>query len=70
LPDDPHKSQKLEQFPGVYVPYAVSFTEDFNVACNFFDALHAGVKELNPNDIPATDRSAWDSAAQYLATRR
>jgi hypothetical protein len=70
LPNDPHKSQKLEQFPGVYVPYAVSFTEDFTVACSFFDALHAGVKELSPNDIPAADRSAWDSAAQYLATRR
>lgn len=54
----------------MYVPYAVSFTEDFNVACSFFDALHAGVKELSSNDIPATDRSAWDSAAQYLATRR
>ncbi|EAQ85945.1 hypothetical protein CHGG_07198 [Chaetomium globosum CBS 148.51] len=70
VPNDPHKSQKLEEFPGVYVPYAVSFTEDFNVACNFFDALHAAVKELKPNDIPAIDRSAWDSAAQYLATRR
>ena len=70
LPNDPNKDQKLKQFPSVYVPYAVSFTEDFDVACNFFDALHAGVKTLGAKDIPAVDRSAWDNAAQYLETRR
>ncbi|KAL2168619.1 hypothetical protein VTG60DRAFT_7105 [Thermothelomyces hinnuleus] len=70
LPDDPHKEQKLKQFPGVYVPYAVSFSEDFGIACNFFDALYAGIKQLGANDIPAVDRTAWDNAAQYLATRR
>jgi len=70
LPDDPHKAEKLKQFPGVYVPYAVSFTDDFEIACNFFDALLAGVKQLGAKDIPAVDRSAWDNAAQYLATRR
>lgn len=70
LPNDPHKAQKLDQFPKVYVPYAVSFTEDFDVACKFFDALHAGVKSLNPKDIPAADRSAWDKAAEYLSSRR
>lgn len=70
VPNDPHKEQKLQQFPGVYVPYAVSFTEDFDVACNFFDALYAGVKTLNAKDIPAVDRSAWDKAAEYLESRR
>jgi hypothetical protein len=70
LPNDPNKDQKLQQFPSVYVPYAVSFTEDFDVACNFFDALHAGVKTLSAKDIPAVDRAAWDNAAQYLETRR
>lgn len=54
----------------MYVPYAVCFSEDFGIACNFFDALYAGIKQLGANDIPAVDRTAWDTAAQYLATRR
>jgi hypothetical protein len=54
----------------VYVPFAVSFADDLDVACNFFEALHAGVKTLSPKDIPAVDRSAWEKAAEYLQSRR
>jgi hypothetical protein len=60
----------MQQFPKVYVPYAVSFDEDFDVACNFFDALHAGIKTLGAKDMPAVDRTAWDRASEYLACRR
>ena len=70
VPNDPNKERKLQQFPGVYVPYAVSFTEDFDVACHFFDALHAAVKTLSAKDISAVDRATWDKAAEYLASRR
>jgi hypothetical protein len=70
IPNDPNKEQKLRQFPGVYVPFAVSFAEDLDVACNFFEALHAGVKTLGVKDIPAVDRSAWEKAAEYLQSRR
>lgn len=69
-PDDPLKEQKLQAFPATYVPFAVSFAQDFEVASNFFDALYAGVKQLGAKDIPAADRSAWDKAAQYLQVRR
>jgi hypothetical protein len=70
LPNDPLKDQKMQQFPKVYVPYAVSFDEDFDVACNFFDALHAGIKTLGAKDMSAVDRAAWDKAGEYLACRR
>ncbi|KAL1837745.1 hypothetical protein VTJ49DRAFT_3437 [Mycothermus thermophilus] len=69
-PNDPDKEQKLQQFPKVYVPYAVNFGEDLKVACSFFDAVYAAVKTLGPKEIPAIDRAAWDKAAQYLSLRR
>lgn len=70
LPNDPQKEEKLQNFPGVYVPYAESFSEDLSVACNLFEALYAGVKTLDAKDIPAQDRVAWDKAAEYLKSRR
>ncbi|KAJ4302209.1 hypothetical protein N0V88_002345 [Collariella sp. IMI 366227] len=70
LPNDPQKAQKLEAFPGVYVPYAVAFAEDLEVACDFFEALYAGVKTLDAKEVPAVDRIAWDKAAKYLEVRR
>ncbi len=70
IPNDPSKERKLQQFPGIYVPYAVSFSEDFDVACHFFDALYAAVKTLSAKDISAVDRATWDKAAEYLASRR
>ncbi|KAL2130193.1 hypothetical protein VTI74DRAFT_6782 [Chaetomium olivicolor] len=70
LPNDPQKAQKLAAFPGVYVPYAVAFTEDLEVACDFFEALYAGVKTLDAKEVPAADRIAWDKAARYLSLRR
>lgn len=61
---------KLQRFPDHFVPYAVSFTEDFEIACNFFLAIHAGVKAMDGGkEIPAADRATWDRAAVYLKER-
>ncbi len=46
----------------------MSFTEDFDVACNFFTALHAGVKTL-VSEIAAGDHATWDKAGDYLKSR-
>jgi hypothetical protein len=54
----------------VYVPFAVDFPADLQIACSFFDAIYAAVKALGPKDISAVDRAAWDKAAEYLAARR
>lgn len=71
LPNDPQKAQKKQAFPGSYVPYALAFAEDLDIACDFFEALYAGVKALDPKGmISAADRMAWDRAAKYLESRR
>ncbi|KXX77711.1 Protein MKT1 [Madurella mycetomatis] len=70
LPNDPEKEQKKKNFPEIYVPYALAFAEDLEIACEFFGALHAGVKTLNAKDISAVDRAAWDKAAKFLELRR
>jgi hypothetical protein len=63
------KAAKKAEFPGKFVPYATNFFEDLEIACDFFGALHAGVKTLE-KQIPAADRGAWDKAAAYLKLRR
>lgn len=62
------KATKKQEFPGTFVPYATHFFEDLEIACDFFNALHAGVKTLN--EVSSADRSAWDKAAVYLQLRR
>ncbi|KAI1342127.1 nuclease-like protein [Xylariaceae sp. FL0016] len=70
-PDEPaeQKAKRKEEFPGKFVPFATNFFEDLEIACAFFNALHAGVKTLS-REISAGDREAWDKASQYLAIRR
>lgn len=63
------KAAKKQDFPGTFVPYATHFFEDLEIACEFFNALHAGVKTLK-NEISATDRGAWEKASVYLQLRR
>lgn len=70
LPNDPDKAQKKKNFPETYVPFALAFAEDLDIACEFFDALYAGVKSLQAKDISAADRAAWDRAAKFLELRR
>lgn len=63
------KATKKQEFPATFVPYATHFFDDLEIACEFFNALHAGVKTLTSEITPA-DRSAWDKAAVYLQLRR
>ena len=74
--DDIHPNDSSEQkqakkadFPGKFVPYATHFFEDLDIACEFFGAIHAGVKTLE-KDVSSGDRVAWDKAAAYLKLRR
>jgi hypothetical protein len=71
-PDDSaeFKAKKIMDFPKVYVPYAIAFQEDLEIACKFFDALHAGVKTLGEKEMSSADRATWDKAAKYLAARK
>jgi hypothetical protein len=70
LPNDPERENKLRAYPGIYAPNAVNFAEDLDIACNFFEALYAGVKTLDSKEIPVVDRVTWDKAAKYLESRR
>ncbi|KAJ8118868.1 hypothetical protein ONZ43_g3907 [Nemania bipapillata] len=63
------KALKKAGFPGKFVPYATNFFEDLDIACDFFGALHAGVKTLT-KEISGADKSVWDKAAVYLQLRR
>ncbi|KAI0969685.1 temperature dependent protein affecting M2 dsRNA replication [Xylaria arbuscula] len=70
-PNEPpeQKAAKRADFPTKFVPFATNFYEDLDIACDFFNALHSGVKTLN-NELPNGDRSAWDKASAYLKLRR
>ncbi|KAI8950803.1 nuclease-like protein [Xylaria longipes] len=63
------KAAKKADFPSKFVPFATNFYEDLDIACDFFNALHAGVKTLT-NEMPSGDRTVWDKAAVYLQLRR
>lgn len=63
------KATKKAGFPGKFVPFATHFFEDLDIACDFFGALHSGVKTLE-KEVSAADRSTWDKAATYLKLRR
>ncbi|KAK7757189.1 hypothetical protein SLS62_000738 [Diatrype stigma] len=63
------KATKKAEFPGKFVPYATHFFEDLDIACEFFGALHAGIKTLE-KEVPVADRAVWDKAAAYLKVRR
>lgn len=74
--DDIHPNESAEQkaakkadFPGKFVPFATNFFEDLDIACDFFGALHTGVKTLT-KEISGGDKSVWDKAAVYLQLRR
>ena len=52
-----------------FLPHSVKFVEDLDVAFNFFDAVHDGVKTLG-DEIGESDRKAWDDAKAWLSARR
>ncbi|KAK4204315.1 temperature dependent protein affecting M2 dsRNA replication-domain-containing protein [Triangularia verruculosa] len=69
VPNDPEMAKKKQQFPSTYIPYAMAFSEDLEIACEFFKAIHAGIKVLPPNEISAADQSIWQKAEKYLEVR-
>ncbi|KAL7625082.1 hypothetical protein AAE478_004296 [Parahypoxylon ruwenzoriense] len=63
------KATKKSEFPATFVPYATHFYDDLEIACDFFNALHTGVKTLK-SEISPVDRGAWEKAAVFLQLRR
>lgn len=64
------KEAKKKEFPDTYLPYAVNFPGDLDIACSFFGAIHEGVKTLDAGVITTKQRQDWDDAAKYLEARR
>jgi hypothetical protein len=64
------KQEKKVQFPLTYLPHAVDFAGDLEVACSFFDAIYAGVKTLDAPEMSAKQRQEWEKASEYLQARR
>lgn len=66
-PED--KAAKKIKFPEKYIPFAVNWSEDLDVALNFFGAVHDGVKTLG-DEIGETDRKAWGDAKKWMEARK
>ncbi|KAK1829641.1 protein MKT1 [Podospora conica] len=64
------KADKKANFPLLFMPHVLAFEEDLEIACNFFDAIYAGVKLLDSSAMVPSKRQQWDKAAEYLALRR
>lgn len=64
------KEEKKRAFVEPFLPYAVNFAGDLDIACAFFDAIYAGVKTLDAPEMPPKQREDWDKAADYLQVRR
>ncbi|KAI1180873.1 temperature dependent protein affecting M2 dsRNA replication-domain-containing protein [Nemania sp. FL0916] len=63
------KAVKKDEFQGKFVPYATHFHDDLEIAFDFFNAIHAGVKTLGKEMLHG-DKGIWDKAAAYLQLRR
>ena len=64
------KDQMKTTFAGTYLPMGDNFHGDLEIACAFFDALYAGVRTLDAEEMPTGNREEWDRAAAFLAARR
>ncbi|EGO61264.1 hypothetical protein NEUTE1DRAFT_116054 [Neurospora tetrasperma FGSC 2508] len=47
----------------------MAFSEDLEIACEFFEAVYAGLQTLDGQGISANDMKAWSKAKEYLAPR-
>lgn len=56
----------IDKISSAYFPKATHFKEDFEIFCQFFEALVTGLKTLDAKDFPAKD--SWTSASKYLQT--
>lgn len=63
------KAERLATFPDAFVPYSMAFSEDLEIACEFFEAVYAGLQTLDGQGISANDMKAWSKAKEYLAPR-
>ncbi|KAJ8069399.1 hypothetical protein OCU04_003054 [Sclerotinia nivalis] len=57
-------------YSATYLPHAINFVEDLDVAFGFFDALHKGVKTLSDTEMKDAEKKTWDDAKAYLDLRR
>lgn len=67
--NDPGLADKKADFPKNFVPYAVNFAEDLEIACDFFRALHKAVKTLPTEYISDEDKTIWDKTDHYVTLR-
>jgi hypothetical protein len=63
------RATKKANYGEKFLPHGVNIKEDLDVAFEFFDAVHEGVKTLG-DEITAADKRAWDDASAYLELRR
>jgi hypothetical protein len=63
------KKTAKESYVTQQLPKSVDFAGDLEIAFNFFDAIHRGVKTLG-SEIPANDLAIWEGAGKYLAEKR
>ncbi|KAK3956490.1 temperature dependent protein affecting M2 dsRNA replication-domain-containing protein [Pseudoneurospora amorphoporcata] len=63
------KAERLATFPDAFVPYSMAFSEDLEIACEFFEAVYAGLQTLDGQGISANDLKAWSKANEYLSPR-
>lgn len=47
----------------------MAFSEDLEIACEFFEAVYAGLQTLDGQGISANDLKAWSKAKEYLSPR-
>ncbi|KAB8296693.1 hypothetical protein EYC80_002114 [Monilinia laxa] len=73
IKSDVPKDEKLRMknaYSSTYLPHAINFVEDLDVAFSFFDALHKGVKTLSDEEMKSGEKKTWDDAKAYLELRR
>ncbi|KAI9640216.1 hypothetical protein NHQ30_011454 [Ciborinia camelliae] len=64
------KQTMKNSYSSTYLPHAINFVEDLDVAFSFFDALHKGVKTLSDKEMNDAEKKTWDDAKAYLELRR
>ncbi|KAM0147589.1 hypothetical protein ACHAQE_010219 [Botrytis cinerea] len=64
------KEKRVTRYANQYIPYAINFVEDLDVAFGFFDALYKGVKTLSDSEMKDAEKKTWDDAKAYLDARR
>jgi hypothetical protein len=61
------KTAAKEKYARELIPHSVNFSEDLDIAFQFFDAVYTGIKAIG-DAVP--DQEIWKGASEYLAERR